>query len=207
MLKKNQGSIRVVILFLLMALLLLYFPINQNVKGGITPDLPLDAKIQLIPIWIIPYLLSILWWIVAIIWATAKMDFGRYLHFSVCLVLTIVVSYLIFLIFPTYVIRPTILGDDFLSQLVAYTYGNDQPYNALPSGHAYTTLIISTFWFSWKPKQRYLWISIVIVVILSTLFTKQHYILDPAASAVVVLITYRISAYLVRGFQTPPDTG
>ena len=207
MMTTNQTSVRVVILLLLMTLLLLYFPINQNVTGGITPDLPIDANIQLKPIWIIPYLLSILWWIAAIFWATAKMDFGRYLHFSACLGLTIVVSYLIYLIFPTYVIRPTIIGDDFLSQLVAYTYGNDQPYNALPSGHTYTTLIISTFWFSWKPKHKYLWISIAIVVILSTLFTKQHYVLDPAAAVVLVLISYKITAYLLREFLTPTPLG
>jgi len=169
-LKNNYQIIKKVgILIFLIALQLLYFPINQNVQGGVSTYLPIDAKITLSPIWAIPYLLSILWWVGAFIWASFKMEYMRFVHFSLCLSLTISISYIVYLLFPTYVIRPKIVEQDFLSQLVLFIYGNDRPYNALPSGHTYTTLIISIFWFYWLPKQRYLWIAIAIVVILSTL--------------------------------------
>lgn len=187
----------------LIGLQLIYFPINQNVQGGITTYLPFDSKIKLAPIWAIPYLLSILWWVGALIWGTFKMDYKRFLHFSLCLSLTISISYAVYILFPTYVVRPKIVEKDFLSQLVVFIYGNDKPYNALPSGHTYTTLIISIFWFNWKPKQRFLWIGIAIIVILSTLFTKQHGILDLLTAAILAFICYGISGYLVKKTLAP----
>ena len=202
MLKNNQVTNRVGIFIFLIVLQLLYFPINQNMGGGITTYLPIDSRIPLSPIWAIPYLLSILWWVGAIIWGTFKIDYERFLHFSLCLSLTISISYAVYILFPTYVVRPKIIEKDFLSQLVVFIYGNDKPYNALPSGHTYTTLIISIFWFYWKPKQRFLWIGIAIIVILSTLFTKQHAILDLITAAILVFICYRISGYL---FKKTPD--
>lgn len=189
---------KVGILFFLISLQLLYFPINQNVQGGISTYLPIDTYITLSPIWAIPYLLSILWWVGALVWATFKMEYLRYVHLSLCLSITILISYMVYLLFPTYVDRPIIVNQDLLSQLVMFIYGSDRPYNALPSGHTYTTLIISIFWFNWLPKQRYLWVAIAIVVILSTLFTKQHAILDLITASILAFICYKISEYLVK---------
>jgi membrane-associated phospholipid phosphatase len=194
---------RVGILLFLIALQLLYFPINQNVQGGITTYLPIDTHITLSPIWVIPYLLSILWWAGALIWAASKMEYIRFVRFSLCLTLTIIISYAVYILFPTYVDRPKIVDQDFLSQLVMFIYGNDRPYNALPSGHTYTTLIISIFWYYWLPKQRYLWIGIVILVILSTLFTKQHAVLDLITASILAFTCYKISGYLVK--KAPED--
>jgi len=199
----NQIKKRVGILIFLIALQLLYFPINQNVQGGVSTYLPIDAKITLSPIWAIPYLLSILWWVGALVWASSKMEYMRFVHFSLCLSLTISISYIVYLLFPTYVIRPKIVEQDFLSKLVLFIYGNDRPYNALPSGHTYTTLIISIFWFYWLPKQRYLWIAIAFVVILSTLFTKQHAILDLITASILAFICYKTSEYLVKKAPNP----
>jgi len=182
----------------LLTLLTLYFPINQNVTGGITPDLPIDAFIPLWPIWAVPYLLSIPWWIAALTWGALKMDYPRWRQFSLCLGITIVISYLIFIFYPTYVVRPEITGQDFFSQLVLWIYGGDQVHNALPSGHTYTTLIIVIFWSQWLPKLKPLWIGITVLVLLSTLFTKQHYLLDLLAASVLVVTTYFLSGYLLR---------
>jgi len=199
----NQDLKRIGIFIFLILLQLLYFPINQNVQGGITTYLPIDTQITLSPIWAIPYLLSILWWVAALVWAAFKMEYKRFIHLSLCLSITILVSYVIYLLFPTYVDRPKIVAQDFLSQLVVFIYGNDRPYNALPSGHTYTTLIISIFWFYWLPKQRYLWVAIAIVVILSTLFTKQHAILDLITASILAFICYKMSEYLVKKAPNP----
>ena len=189
---------RLTILAGLLTLLTLYFPINQNMTGGITPDLPIDAFIPLWPTCAVPYLLSIPWWIAALTWGALKMDYPRWRQFSLCLGLTIVISYLIFIFYPTYVVRPEITAQDFFSQLVLWIYGSDQVHNALPSGHTYTTLIIAIFWSQWLPKLKPLWISITVLVLLSTLFTKQHYILDLLAAAVLVVGAYSLSGEWVK---------
>lgn len=182
----------------LLVLLALYFPINQTVTGGITPDLPLDARIPLWPVWAVPYLLTLPWWIASLAWGALKMDYPLWRRFSLCLGITIAISCSIFILYPTYVIRPEITGQDFFSQLVAWIYGSDQAHNALPSGHTYTTLIIAIFWSRWKPKLKPLWIGIAVLVLLSTLFTRQHYLLDLVAAAVLVAGTYWLSGVLEK---------
>ena len=182
----------------LIALQLLYFPINQFVKGGTSTLLPIDHYIKLSPIWAIPYLLSILWWVAAIGWAAWNIEFRQFTRFFACLLLTILISYIVYLVFPTYVDRPAVEGQDFLSKLVVFIYGNDRPYNVLPSGHTYTTLIISMFWIDWFPKQRIIWIPVAVIVILSTLFTKQHAVLDLIAAVILTLSCYKLSEYVIR---------
>lgn len=196
----NRSLTRIVLFAILVGLQLLYFPINRMVDGGISTYLPIDNYIKLSEIWAIPYLLSLPWWIAALIWATRKMEYERFIHLFLCLALTILLSYVIYILFPTHVDRPEITKEDWLSQLVRFIYGNDRPYNALPSGHTYTTLIIAIFWFHWHPKQRVLWALIAAVIILSTLFTKQHAILDLLAAAALTALCYKLSQPLTRKY-------
>jgi len=182
----------------LVALQCMYFPINQNVHGGISTNLPIDLHIPLSPIWAVPYLCGIVWWAGAFIWAASKMDDRRFLHFSLCLSLAMSISYAIYVLFPTYVDRPIVAGEDFRSTLVLFIYGKDRPYNALPSGHTYTTLIISMFWWSWLPKQRGVWVATALIIILSTLLTKQHAILDILSAGILAILCYKISEGILR---------
>jgi membrane-associated phospholipid phosphatase len=184
-------------LVILIALQLLYFPINQVVKGGVSTLLPIDNYIKLTPIWAVPYLLSIYWWVGSIAWAAYKVEFKQFAQFFICLSLAILLSYIIFLVYPTYVTRPQVSGADIFSKLIIFIYGNDRSYNVLPSNHTYTTLIISIFWSRWYPKWRALWIIFAIVVILSTLFTKQHAILDVIAASILVVVCYGLSGFLI----------
>ena len=84
------------------------------------------------------------------------------------------------MLFPTYIERPLLIGNDWATELLRYVYGNDDVYNAFPSGHVYLTTVISLFWMEWYPRYRWLWIAIVVSVLLSTLFTHQHYLPDLA---------------------------
>ncbi|MBN2556415.1 MAG: phosphatase PAP2 family protein [Anaerolineales bacterium] len=182
----------------LIALQCMYFPINQNVQGGVSTVLPIDRHIPLSPIWAVPYLCGIVWWAGAFIWAAAKMDNRRFLHFSLCLSLAMSISYVIYVLFPTYVNRPVITGEDFPGTLVLFIYGKDRAYNALPSGHTYTTLIISIFWYSWLPEQRGLWAAIALIIILSTLLTKQHAVLDILSAGILAFVCYKMSDGILR---------
>ena len=194
----SQALQRIGMLIALMILQLLYFPINRAVSGGVSTLLPIDNYIKLWPIWAVPYLLSIYWWAGSMIWATIKMEFKMFAELFLCLSLTILLSYIIYLVFPTYVDRPMVNGDDFLTKLILFIYGNDRPYNVLPSNHTYTTLIISTFWSRWLPMYKPMWISIAVIVILSTLFTKQHAVLDLIAAALLTLICYELTGYIIK---------
>lgn len=165
-------------LILLLLLQLLYFPINRTIQGGVVLATPWDASIPLWPIWVIPYLLSIGWWIGCFIWAAWRMADGLYRAFFLSFVAVFVTSYVVYIVYPTYVVRPSPQSGDWLTGMVNLLYANDRVNNAFPSGHTYNTVLIALYWWHWYPRWRWLWLAITVVVLLSTLFTRQHNIPD-----------------------------
>jgi membrane-associated phospholipid phosphatase len=103
----------------------------------------------------------------------------------------IATSYVVYLLIPTYTHRPVLTGDGFTLDLMRLIYGNDRSYNALPSGHTYNTALIAVIWSQWQPAWRWLWILITVIVMMSTLFTRQHNVLD-----VLFGLIWGIGAYL-----------
>ena len=188
---------RLVWLLVLWLLQLLYFPINRIVEGGVILDTTWDAFFPLWPIWVIPYLLSLVWWAVCYIWAGWKMDDDLFRAFVASFIVVMLASYVVYIFFPTYVIRPVIAGDDWLSRIVANLYANDRVNNAFPSGHTYNSVLIALFWSRWYPRQWWLWWSITVVVLLSTLFTRQHNLLDLAGGIVFAWLGYRFGLWWV----------
>jgi signal transduction histidine kinase/membrane-associated phospholipid phosphatase/ActR/RegA family two-component response regulator len=164
-----------VALFLVQAL---YIPINRNMTGGVVLFIRLDNFVPLWPIWVLPYLLILLFWAACFVWAAFKMEDRLYRAFVAGMLFTFLTSYVVYIVFPTYVIRPTVEGADWASNLIRNIYANDRLYNAFPSGHTYTTLLIVFFWWKWKPKLRWLWVTTGAIVVISTLFTGQHHVLD-----------------------------
>src|SRR5688572_19845546 len=109
---------RLLWLGVILAFQCLYFPINHYVQGGIVLSTPLDVFIPLWPIWAVPYLLSLPWWTTAYIWAALKMPDGLYRAFVAALLGVMAVSYLIYILFPTYIERPALAGTEWEIQLM-----------------------------------------------------------------------------------------
>lgn len=176
----------------------LYFPLNRTIQGGVVLRIPLlDDRIPLWPIWIIPYLLSLLWWTGCFIWAAWKMEDKLYYAFVIGAISVMLASYVVYLVYPTYVERPIVEGEDWLSDLVRYVYSNDRANNAFPSSHTYTTVLITLFWWRWRPRLRWLWVVIAVIIVLSTLFTGQHHSPDPVGGVVFAWLGYRFGLWQV----------
>jgi membrane-associated phospholipid phosphatase len=84
--------------------------------------------------------------------------------------------------------------------LMRFVYANDRSYNALPSGHTYNTMMIAIIWWVWKPRQRLLWSLSVPIVILSTLFARQHNVLDAVFGVIWALGAF-IAASMITGWR------
>ena len=181
---------RLLWLAVLLVAQLAYVPINRASRGGVVVATPWDAAIPLWPIWVIPYVLSIGWWIGFSTWAALDMDDGLYRAFVTGGLAMMTVSYAVYLLYPTYVQRPTLTGDDWPTQLMRLVYGADRAYNALPSGHTYNSVFIALFWCRWRPRGKLLWGGLAGIVLLSTLFTGQHNLPDLAAGALVAWLGY-----------------
>ena len=190
-----KRSTRIIWLVALLIVQNLYFPINQYVHGGVIISTPLDAHIPLWSIWAIPYLLSLLWWFASFLWATLKMESELYLAFVVASIAVMLTSSLIYIFYPTYIERPILEGSGWTMDLVRFIYSQDRSYNVFPSGHTYTTVLIALFWTRWYPKKLWLWITITAVVLLSTLFTGQHYFADLISGTLLAWAGYRFGLW------------
>jgi membrane-associated phospholipid phosphatase len=180
---------------LLFGIQALYFPLNRFLQGGMEFKTVLDDYVPLWSIWVIPYGLICVWWIVAYLWAAWRMEERLYESFFIASAFVSVAALTIYSVFPTYVIRPALSANDWPSQLLNWIYANDYSYNAFPSGHVYITTLIALFWSLWFPKWRWLWIATVIIVAFATLFTHQHYLPDPIGGLALAWFGYRIGLW------------
>jgi membrane-associated phospholipid phosphatase len=174
---------------------LIYFPINRTVQGGVILATPWDTYIPFWPIWAIPYLLSLCWWTASFVWAAWKMDTVHYRAFAISMIAVMLTSYVFYILYPTYVQRPELKGDNWQTALIRFIYANDRLNNAFPSGHTYITMLIVFFWWNWRPQLRWLWVAMAIIVILSTLFTGQHNLPDPIGGIVWAWAGYRFGLW------------
>jgi len=169
----------------------LYFAINRLVAGGMVLETPLDQFIPIWPIWSVPYLLSLVWWTGCFMWAALRMEDQRYRAFVAAVLFSLFTSYVVFILLPTYITRPVIEGNGWQHDLLRMIYASDRVNNAFPSGHTYTTMLIVFFWWDWQPGLRWLWGFIAVTIILSTLFTGQHNLVDPIGGILWAYAGYR----------------
>jgi membrane-associated phospholipid phosphatase len=190
---------RLLWLFALLAVQLVYFPINRIVSGGVTLRIPaLDDLVPIWPVWVVPYLLSLVWWTACYIWAAWKMDGRLYRAFASAVIVTVLASCVVYLVFPTYIVRRPIEGSGWAVDLLRLVYASDRVYNAFPSGHVYNAVLVALFWSRWLPRLRWLWVASAAVIVLATLFTGQHHLVDPFGGVLFAWAGYRFGLWWVE---------
>jgi len=184
------------IILLIIILMFLYVPINRNISGGVALETGLDKIIFALPIFVVPYLSADVFWIVTIIFINYKNDFSYAKYFDLQMIIATLFSLLIYIVLPTFVVRAPVIGGDVFSNILNWVYQNDMAYNAAPSGHTFYTIICVVALFKALPKYKFILLIYGAIVILSTLFTKQHYVLDVLIggvfAGVVILFVDRI---------------
>jgi membrane-associated phospholipid phosphatase len=181
---------RFIWLVIILIAIALYIPINQLQHGGVQLNLPIDSQIPLYPPAIVPYLLGTVLFIVFPILAALYVKPKEFEAYAITILAATVISYLAYLIFPTFVTRPEVTSNDFFSRVVALLYQTDRSYNAAPSGHTFYTLLSCLYLSRWQPRFKLIWAIIAALIILSTLFTRQHYILDVVCGLVLAVLAY-----------------
>jgi len=122
----------------------------------------------------------------------AFVDGKRYFRLLFSIVVGNIICHLIYYFYPTTVPRPDVIGNDIFSILVRLTYANDNPFNCFPSVHVLNALLASMFLFDYTKKAfvKYYAVIAFVLITLSTLFVKQHYILDAVASSIIGVSMY-----------------
>jgi len=172
----------------------IYTPTSLFLTGGIEPKLPIDI-FPLWIVWVIPYTLCYPLWASALIWMIWKMDESMFCKTIAGLFFACSLGIAIFILFPTYVLQPELTGSDILTNILRAIQISGGDHDALPSAHIYTTVLLALFYHEWYPHYKWLWLSIVLIVSLSTLFTQQHYIADVLAGYLTGWLGYRFGLW------------
>jgi len=154
--------------------------LNNSSRGVYSLVTDLDNAIPFLKIFAIPYLLWYPFIIITLIYLCLN---HRKIYYKAIatLVIGMLLSYLTFFLFQTTVPRPQLSGDDILTKIVQGIYERDKPYNCFPSIHVLNSYAIMIGIRKSKCKNQIINVSVYLtglLIILSTVFIKQHVILD-----------------------------
>ena len=173
------------------SLLPFYFVIGELTQRRVTyaPELALDRAVSVQPEWMLVYgSLYVFVLILPLVLVREQALFRR----AVMGYLTVMlISYAGFLLYPTAAPRPEqVPGSDFAAWNLRLAYALDPPYNCFPSLHvAYAFVAAFTCSRVHRGVGRVagLWAMLIGV---STLYTKQHYVVDVIAGALAACAAY-----------------
>jgi membrane-associated phospholipid phosphatase len=182
---------------------MIYIPTSNRITGGIEPKLSIDI-FPIWSVWVLPYVLCYVLWFSSMAWIILKTEDRLVRSFLAACILTFSMGAITFIFFPTYVRPAAIEGNDIFAVVLRMIHETWGRYDAFPSGHVYITTLLALFFGRWYPRQKFLWVSILTIVSLSTLFTGQHYILDVLGGYLTALAGYHFGLWWA-GFYSPQN--
>lgn len=173
------------------------------------PWVPFDDYIPFIPGFVIIYVFSYVFWIFgpAAVSLTKKDNF---INFCIGYTASLLIGFVILAAAPTYMDHTPYIeilnkNNDFLSKLLLIVYSSDwnnQAMNLLPSFHC----LISLYMYLGVARRKEVSLAFriyslvaVFFICLSTVFTKQHLIMDVPAGLAISIIVYFIVKYINPG--------
>lgn len=156
-------------------------------RASYSLNLIIDEKIPFLIPFVLAYLSMYILALLPYFLVKKKDDFRQ-----LALVYFVILSfcYLIFLLFPVEMIRPSLAWvSGLLGFLMNWLYSIDPGYNCFPSIHVAIAFFVGLVCFRYQ--KRYWWVlTWAILVAVSTLLIKQHYFLDVVGGWLVSLTGY-----------------
>ena len=160
----------------------------------------IDDLIPVVSIFVIPYLWSYVYWITGPIVASMS-DFKHFLNVMLTYFVACIIGAIVFVFAPSYIDRvaegvynrPQNNLFDWILQIIYDTDGKEIGFNLFPSFHCLLTVIC--FLGAFRKKEiplvfRIYSFIMMILIFLSTVFTKQHYIIDMVGGIGIALIVW-----------------
>ena len=170
----------------------------------------IDNIIPFIPYFIYLYILFFPF-IVIVLYIIFVNDKKRYYQGITAIMLGLIITDIIFLIYPTIIYRPEINSSiDFLTKaLINITYYFDTPaINCFPSIHCLLCFQVSLMILLCKNaniKNKIITIIISFLIITSTVFIKQHYFYDIIGAFIIFIISNVIISKITTKFMKKVD--
>jgi len=172
-----------------------YAPINHWSIGRPAHALylPGEERVPFLPafesLYVLTYVLP--WVLVAV-----RPDFRVCARACLSFVLVLVVAYASYALFPVYLERPTLHVDSVATWLLALEY-RDPSYNHFPSLHVALSWIVYLVTRGAAPRLGRVLLPVVLGISISTLFVKQHYVVDVVYGTLLAAVAWSLAARLL----------
>lgn len=162
---------------------------DLNLVGNV-----IDTKIPFLPVFFIPYCIWYLMIFIIPYYLYCK-DKDKFIKYTMAYILCSMIGNIVFISYPSTVARPTVTGTDIFSLIAKFIYWIDTPTNCFPSLHCAISMLFILYVCESKNTNIITKISVCIIsilIMLSTLFTKQHVVVDFISGDILALIVYLI---------------
>lgn len=162
---------------------------------------PLDDKIPLVAEFIYVYYFTFPVGIITFFYLAYKNKMRLYDIF-ITLCLSFAISGIIYFFFQTRFIKPDFTPENFTDKFVVWTWNSTNPTNCFPSQHCF--MAIAIFIGCVDGKELKLWYRIFgciigILIVLATVFTRQHFWVDFLASFFIMVPIWLLSRFSGSG--------
>lgn len=162
---------------------------DLNLVGNV-----IDTKIPFVPAFFMPYCIWYLMIFIIPYYLYCK-DKDKFIKYTMAYILCSMIGNIVFISYPSTVARPTVTGTDIFSLIAKFIYWIDTPTNCFPSLHCAISMLFILYICESKNTNIITKISVCIIsilIMLSTLFTKQHVVVDFISGDILALIVYLI---------------
>ncbi|NLC84651.1 MAG: inositol phosphorylceramide synthase [Ruminococcaceae bacterium] len=175
--------------------------LTRNTDLAVVWKWPIDDRLPFLPLFVLPYCAWFVLVAAVFFWLIFDHSQNRriYRH-TAGVLLAMLLSALIFLVFPTHVPRPPVRGNDLVSRLLLLIYASDEPYNCFPSLHVAIAALKGITLFRYGPAKiwfRALITILVVLIMLSTVLIRQHYTPDLAGGLALAWLCDRLARLII----------
>lgn len=167
---------------------------------GINPETALDASIPFIPQFVLAYLLYYPWVLLPVPILRSR---AQFYHAVSAFAVAQLVATTIFMIFPSHMTRPVVIGDGLTHELVRTLYRLDNGFNLIPSLHVAHSVLVALFFRALRPKLFPAVAMGTLLISVSTVLIKQHYFLDIPAGMALAIVSYYVSVPIYLRLRNP----
>lgn len=179
-------------LYMLFIFLFLYVGDYNDGRDFYNLSIRLDNKIPFNPHFVWTY---ILYYFVALMPVMVVTEIREFRRMVGAYLMMYFMGFLTFILFPVKMVRPELIGDGYSLWLLKKIYNADNGYNCFPSMHVANAFLASFFSYRFNKVYGVFVYIIAFLITISTLFIKQHYIVDLVAGIILAYFVYRFSYF------------
>lgn len=195
MLKKIKNDKALTQAFIYFILLAVFLLINNHVVGKYNMYSRFDDLIPFVPAFVIPYYTWYAFFFLTalFLFLRSREDFEKTI---LSINLSMIITLAIYVLFPNYQdLRPSVYAGDFFSQWVRSLQEFDSASSVCPSLHVSVTLtlflgITNSLCYKERRGIKLTALIVSIMICASTVFIKQHSIVDVAAGIILSILVY-----------------